>query len=135
MLENSEFWLSVFGAVERHEGTLSSICTRFGISRQTYYVYHRRFETEGIAGLKRRSTRPHSMPARIPEEIEMEIVRIREEKPWLGARAIRTAMEYADSSRSCPLPAVSTIARVLKRNGFDHIQYAEPVSRDDEMEQ
>ncbi|WP_198545309.1 leucine zipper domain-containing protein, partial [Amycolatopsis sp. M39] len=37
-------------------------CRYFGISRQAYYTWLRRYETEGVDGLRERSTRPRTSP-------------------------------------------------------------------------
>ena len=43
---------------------------RHGISRETYYLYRRRYLEEGIAGLEPRSRRPRASPARIDPALE-----------------------------------------------------------------
>ncbi len=56
---------------------VSSICQRFGISRQTYYRYRRRYLLEGPDGLETRSRRPNHSPGRMDPQIEIEICRMR----------------------------------------------------------
>jgi transposase-like protein len=42
-------------------------CRHFGISRQAFYRWQRRFEAHGEAGLWDRSTRPHRSPRTVQE--------------------------------------------------------------------
>jgi transposase-like protein len=53
------------------------IAAAMGISRQCVHKWIGRFETEGLAGLEDRSSRPHSMPTRTPASVENRIVAMR----------------------------------------------------------
>ncbi|MEA2506598.1 MAG: hypothetical protein QOH48_1216, partial [Actinomycetota bacterium] len=46
----------------------------YGISRQTYYSWFRRYEEFGLAGLRDRSKRPLVSPWATPSEIVAKIV-------------------------------------------------------------
>lgn len=89
-------------------------CRRYDISRQQFYVWRRRFESEGLAGLSDRSHRPASFPSRVALEIERAICAMRAEHPHWGPRRIRAELERAGSAP----PAKSTVQRVLERNGL-----------------
>ena len=39
--------------------TISDVCVAFGVSRETWYKWKRRYNTHGIDGLKNQSRRPH----------------------------------------------------------------------------
>jgi transposase len=53
------------------ETDVAMIWRYYGISRQTYYGWLRRYETEGVDGLRDRSRRPRTSPnATRPEVIE-----------------------------------------------------------------
>ncbi|MDH3295247.1 MAG: helix-turn-helix domain-containing protein, partial [Acidimicrobiia bacterium] len=94
--------------------TVADVCRRYGISRDTYYRYRRRYLTEGLAGLEDQSRRPDTSPARIPAELEIRIVEMRRDHPRWGARRIRTELTRA----GVEAPAVSTVHQVLRRNGL-----------------
>jgi transposase InsO family protein len=98
--------------------SVTALCAELGISRQTYYRLHRRYEEEGPAGLVPRSRRPHSSPGAVDPALELEIIRLRTDEGWpdppRGAASI--ADELRRSGLACP--AVSTIHRVLVRNGL-----------------
>ena len=51
-------------SASRGEQTMSSLCTEFGISRPTGYLWLRRYRSGGVAALAAHSRRPHSSPAR-----------------------------------------------------------------------
>lgn len=101
---------------------VSSICQRFGISRQTYYRYRRRFLLEGLEGLENRSRKPHHSPARMDPQIEIEICRLRKTHPRWGARRIHAELTRA----GIEAPAVSSIHQALRRN---HLVATQPPRR------
>ena len=57
-------------AIIRHArevtGNVALTCRYYGISRQVFYVWYRRYEAEGPAGLRDRSTRPAHCPHETP---------------------------------------------------------------------
>jgi transposase-like protein len=61
---------------------------RFGISRNNGYKWLKRFAAEGTTGLADRSRRPHRSPARTDDEIEAEVLRVREKhnQAWGGRK-------------------------------------------------
>ena len=71
----AELRLEVLLEAARSGETVTSLCQRHGISRETYYVYLRRFRAEGIEGLEPRSRVPIRQPQRMPQEIEERICR------------------------------------------------------------
>jgi transposase len=102
--------------------SVAAVCRRRGISRQTFYLYRRRYEAEGIAGLEARARTPRSSPGRIDPQLEALICRLRGEHPKWGARRIRSELARAGT---CP-PAISTIHQVLQRN---HLVAPQPPRR------
>lgn len=66
-------------ALAQGVGDVAEFCRVQGISRQTYYKWKKRFETEGLDGLRDRSRRPGSVPLATPVEVEDAIVRARKE--------------------------------------------------------
>jgi transposase InsO family protein len=98
--------------------SVTALCAELEISRQTFYRLRRRYVVEGPAGLKPRSRRPHRCPGAVDPALELEIIRLRTDEGWpdppRGAASI--ADELRRSGLACP--AVSTIHRVLVRNGL-----------------
>lgn len=97
--------LELLSEPERTGDSVAEVCRRRGISRETFYLYRRRYELEGTAGLAPRSRRPLSHPGRIPAVLEVEICVLRQRQPRWGARRIRAELARAGTDP----PAVSTI--------------------------
>jgi transposase InsO family protein len=110
----AELRLEVLFEPKRTGETVADVCRRYGISRDTYYRYRRRYLAEGIDGLEDRSRKPKTSPARIPAETEVRIVEMRTAHPRWGARRIRAELERAGFEA----PAVSTVHQTLRRNGL-----------------
>jgi transposase-like protein len=60
-------------AIIRHarevSGNVSQTCRYYGITRQSYYVWLRRYVEKGVPGLEDRSRRPHRSPQATSTEI------------------------------------------------------------------
>lgn len=89
---------------------VSALCRRFGISRQTAYVWLRR--SRAGEGEQDRSRRPHSSPKRTPDDVERRIVGLRDEHPAWGARKIARRLQDLGMEPPC----VSTVHAVLTRH-------------------
>ena len=97
----------------RKTESMSSLCQEFGISRPTGYLWWRRYQDAGsVTGLEERSRRPERSPRRTGDEVESEIVKLREQYGW-GARKIGWMLEQ----RGKKVPAI-TIHRILVRQGL-----------------
>jgi transposase InsO family protein len=93
------------------EGTnVSELCQRFGISRQTGYVWLRRLQ----AGepVEDRSRRPHASPRRTGADLERAVLDIRDEHPAWGARKIARRLQDLGTEP----PAASTVHAILVRH-------------------
>ena len=63
---------------ERSGKTISDVCVAFGVSRETWYKWKRRYNTHGIDGLKNQSRRPHRIKQKkVTEELEKHILELR----------------------------------------------------------
>ena len=91
---------------------VAELCRRFDISRQTGYLWLRRFS--GLEGLADRSRRPLTSPRLSPFEIETAVLAVRDAHPAWGARKIGACLRQAGMSG---VPAASTVHAVLKRHG------------------
>jgi len=88
-----------------------------GVSRQCAHRWVARFDAEGDAGLRDRSSRPHSMPTRTAPEIEARVLDARREHrrgpDWLGAEL--------------GVPA-RTVSRILCRHGVPRLAACDPMT-------
>ena len=94
----------------------SELCRRYGISRPTGDKWIARFVGAGKAGLKDRSRRPHTSPARTAEAVEQAIAAMREQHPAWGARKLKSRLQ-ALGMKALP-EAVSTVHAIVKRHGL-----------------
>lgn len=111
----NERWLEILLTPMRDQITVAETCRRYGVSRQTFYVYQRRLYADGVAALAPLSRRPKTSPARTAAELEAEIVRLRKANPRWGARTIHSRLRRAGAPH---VPAISTIHRILQRNSL-----------------
>lgn len=63
---------------ERSGKTVSNVCIAFGVSRETWYKWKRRYDTSGLDGLKNQSRRPHNIKyVKVTGELEKIILELR----------------------------------------------------------
>ena len=68
-----------------------AVCRRFGISRPTLRKWLRRYETEGEAGLRSQSRRPHRSPMTKVEAAEEAMILVMRQKRRLGSSGCATS--------------------------------------------
>lgn len=95
-------------------GNFTALCQRYGISRKTGYKWLKRFEKDGLEGLKDRPKTPHHQPRRISAKMESSVVQLRENHPVWGGRKLHRRLIDLNHKE---VPAPSTITRILHRNG------------------
>ena len=69
--------LAVLHHVEEVSGNVALSCRYFGISRQLYYTWLRRYQAEGVEGLRDRSWRPKTSPHATHTEVVEKIIHLR----------------------------------------------------------
>jgi len=82
------------------------------ISRQTAYKWWRRYQADGVEGLRDRSSRPHTCPHQTPARVERRIVALRQSRK-LGPARLAGIVD---------VPA-STVHRVLVRHGVNRLRW------------
>jgi len=109
----------VITAVTVEGRTKSAVARDYGITRFWVQTLVKRFEVEGEAAFAPHSRRPHTNPRAVDLEIEDQIVRLRKTltKKGLDAGAETIAAHLATTGVD-PVPATSTIWRILSRRGF-----------------
>ena len=100
----------------RDEMPMTVLCERYGISRQTGYVWKRRYEVEGPAGLAERSRAPHQHGRATAAALVVRIAELRERKPYWGPKKLLAVLASEDPA--APWPAASTVAAILRREGL-----------------
>lgn len=115
--------------------SFAELCRRFGVSRQTGYVWLRRFESDGMSGLVDRSRRPLHSPTGTDPVMEELVVELRQEHPRWGGRKINRVLTNRGYRR---VPAPSTITGILRRRGLispeprrrDYLSWERPCPND-----
>jgi len=99
--------------VWKAQQSLSQLCRLFGFSRKRGYKWKRRFEREGLRGLRDRPRRPHRSPRRLASKWLSRIRRLRRRHRSWGSRklAARLRKEYPWQRA----PSARTIGKWLKR--------------------
>jgi transposase-like protein len=69
--------LQVIRHAKEVTGNVAQTCRYFGISRQTFYAWYRRYEDKGLVGLRDRSHRPNVSPTATQVEVVEEIIYLR----------------------------------------------------------
>ena len=109
---------------------ITGLCREFGISRKTGYKWLARYRAWGLDGLHELSRRPRASPTRIPAAVEALLLRERHRHRTWGPKKLRAvlATKYAVD----PVPAVSTIGKLLQRHGLTRkTRRRRPVSQPD----
>jgi len=115
-------WLETDPMFERHHftqdltsglWTMTELCARYGISRNTGYKWRERFLALGAPGLLEHSRAPRSSPKEASAEIIALILAEHTRYGW-GARKILKRLQTMDPA--VDWPARSTIFDILARN-------------------
>jgi transposase InsO family protein len=114
--------------------SMSELCRRFEISRETGYVWLRRFRQTGFNGLIEHSRAIHRHANQTPKDIEQMILELRQAHMRWGPRKLKRILERDEPGRTWP--ASSTIGSLLKREGlvvarkkrFRTAPYTEPLA-------
>lgn len=90
---------------------VAHVAEQMGVSRSTAYRWWHRYQSDGLAGLEDRSSRPVRSPRRTPPEVEAEVVALRRQRRW---GPLRIGLELG-------MPA-STVWRVLCRYRMNRLE-------------
>lgn len=96
--------------------TMTMVCERYGISRQTGYELKRRYLAEGPAGLAERSRAPHRHGRATGADLVVRILDLRRRKPHWGPKKLLAILAAADPAQAWPAPA--TVSEMLRREGL-----------------
>jgi transposase InsO family protein len=109
----------VITAVVVERRSQSAVARDYGCSRYWFHQLVNRFVAEGERAFEPRSRRPHSNPRSVSLDVEDQIVRLRKtlSKRGLDAGA-ETIAAHLGTAGVDPVPAASTIWRILSRRGF-----------------
>jgi putative transposase len=123
---------------EQKQGTMTELCSRYEISRETGYMWLRRYREQGLEGLKQQSRASLRHANQTAEEIEGMVLDLRQAHMRWGPRKLKRVLERDEPGRKWP--AASTIGALLKREGVVVARrkrrrtepYSEPLAHADE---
>src|SRR3981081_2754179 len=101
---------------EQDEHTMSELCQRYGIARETGYVWLRRYRQTGVEGLLELNRAPQRHPNQTPPETERAVLELRQAHRRWVPRKLKHILERDQPHQSWP--AASTIGELLKREGL-----------------
>ncbi len=101
---------------ELGERSMTELCQRYAIARETGYLWLRRYCAAGVAGLVERNRAAHRHANQTPEEIEQMVLELRQAHMCWGPRKLKRILERDEPGRRWP--AASTIGALLKREGL-----------------
>jgi transposase InsO family protein len=96
--------------------SMTELCQRYEIARETGYVWLRRYRAMGLEGLREKSRATQQHGNQTPEEIEEMVLDLREAHMSWGPRKLKRVLEREEPGRKWP--AASTIGEMLKREGL-----------------
>jgi len=107
--------------VEAHvvEGrSVSELAATHGVHRSWIYKLLARYKAGGYGALERRSRAPRSSPNRTPDALVKEIIALREQLGEEGHDRGAATIAHHLARQSDQVPSVSTIWRILRREGL-----------------
>jgi transposase-like protein len=98
LVRNAVRRLAIIRHAEEVTGNVAKTCRYFGITRQSYYVWLRRYYEEGLGGLRGRSSRPQVSPNATKNEVVGKIMYLRQHYHF-GPTKIVSAHEISSGRR------------------------------------
>jgi transposase InsO family protein len=107
--------------VQRHQAgwKQAHIAAAMGVSRKCVKTWIDRYTAEGDAGLVTRSSRPHSMPTRTPDDVEQQVLTARAE--------LREGPDVLGPKIGVP---ARTVSRILRRHQVPYLSECDPMTGD-----
>ncbi len=101
---------------ERDEESMKALCERYGVSRETGYVWLRRYRQSGLDGLHELDRAPTRHPNQTAAALAAAVVELRQAHMTWGPRKLKRILERDQPGRRWP--ATSTMGEIVKRAGL-----------------
>jgi transposase InsO family protein len=118
--------LAVLRHAEEITGNVALTCRYYGISRQCFYTWRRRYDAHGLDGLRDRSHRPHVSPGTTRTEVVGKIIYLRQHYHFGPARIAMYLKRYHEVQIS-----PSGVWRILKRLELNRLPASQRHKRHD----
>ena len=118
--------LAILRHAEEITGNVSLTCRYYGISRQCFYTWRRRYDAHGLDGLRDRSHRPLVSPNATRTEVVGKIIYLRQHYHFGPAKIAMYLKRYHDIQLS-----PSGVWRILKRLELNRLPASQRHKRHD----
>jgi transposase InsO family protein/transposase-like protein len=118
--------LAMIRHAEEITGNVALTCRYYGISRQAYYTWHRRYQADGLDGLRDRSSAPLVCPNTTPTEVVGKIIYLRQTYHFGPLKISMYLARYHDIQIGH-----SGVWRVLKRLDLNRLPVSQRYQRHD----
>ena len=108
--------IALMRAFESGAFSVAELCRRYGISRDTFYVWKRRRDSGGERWFEELSRAPGSCPHALPPETIAAVLAMRARFPRFGPKKIKAKLSL--DRPAVAWPAASTVGDILKREGL-----------------
>ena len=116
--------LAIIRHAQEVTGNVSLTCRYYGISRQIFYKWLRRYEEQGIKGLRERSRAPHHRPRATRTEVVGKIIYLRENYHFGPHKISMYLRRYHDITLS-----PSGVWNILRRLGMSRLPSSQRYKR------
>ena len=118
--------LAIIRHAEEVTGNVALTCRYYGISRTVFYTWLRRYQADGLAGLRDRSKRPLHSPNETPAEVVAKIIYLRRNYHFGPAKIAMYLKRYHDVDIS-----QSGVWRILQRVDLSRLPACQRYKRAD----
>ncbi|GGR81988.1 hypothetical protein Snoj_39490 [Streptomyces nojiriensis] len=118
--------LAVLRHVEEFTGNVALTCRYYGISRTCFYKWLRRYQDEGLEGLRDRSSKPHHCPHATEADVVNKICYLRRHYHFGPMKIKMYLKRYHDIDIAC-----SAVYRILKKLGMNRLPASQRYKRHD----
>lgn len=117
--EQTRLWTWRFRVLQQageSSRNVAPTCRHFGISRQAFYKWKKRFDAQGTAGLRDRPRRPHRSPRATPSAVVSKILYLRQTYHFGPGKIADYLKRFHEIA-----VARSSVHRILGRHGLNRL--------------
>lgn len=116
--------LAILRHAEEVSGSVAATCRYYGITRQCFYIWRRRYEEKGLAGLREKSRAPHRSPNATSSEVVGKIIYLRQSYHFGPHKIAMYLKRYHDVTIS-----PSGVWRILNKLGMSRLPASQRYKR------
>ena len=108
---SQEFKLSVLKRIESGESA-ATLCREFNLAPSMITKWQKKYRSNGLEGLHRKSSRPHHQPKKTSQWIVDKVLKLKKTKPELGIAAASEHLARFESVNLSP----NTVGKIFKKH-------------------